>query len=50
MPPKKEIKKVTDAPKFDYPVNECKFTITVDLEHLNGQNIKVKYDWFTQAS
>lgn len=50
MPPKKEKKVITDVPKFDYPVNECKFVVTLDVEHESGQNLKVRYDWFQQAA
>ena len=50
MPPKKESKKITDRPHYDYPVNECKFIITVDIEHEKGSQLKLKYDWLDNAA
>ena len=40
---------VTETPKYDYPVNDCKFVVWLDVEHEGGQNLKIKYEWIQQT-
>lgn len=57
MPPKKQAQQVRQVTALfilfllqesavTYPVQECKFTVTLVLDHAGGHNVKVKYDWF----
>ena len=29
-----------------YPVNECKVTVSIEVQHEGAGNFRVKYDWF----
>jgi hypothetical protein len=49
MPPKKQVTAIFTQKPLDvvkYPVNEVKFTVTLDCTHEGGHNIRLKYDWF----
>lgn len=33
--------------KFDYPVNECRMAIQLDVTHEGAHNFKIKFDWLS---